>query len=41
MQKELRYQVKIQTISDMPRKKKIHAISPYFFILFLKNAIWK
>jgi hypothetical protein len=32
MHKELRYQVKIQAISDMPRKeKKIPAISPQFF----------
>jgi hypothetical protein len=45
MQKELRYQVKIQAISDMPRKEKISCnFSPKFFIFiyFIKqNIIWK
>jgi hypothetical protein len=39
--KELRDQVKIHAISDMPREKKILQILPNFFFLFYykKNAI--
>jgi hypothetical protein len=37
MQKELRYQVKIQAISKMPRKEKFLAISPPIF--FLSNKM--
>jgi len=47
MSNELRYQVKIHAISDMPRKeKKFLAISPPFLFLFLfffkkKHDLWK
>jgi hypothetical protein len=35
MHKELRYQVKTHTISDMPRKKKYPANSPQNFFIFI------
>jgi hypothetical protein len=38
--KELRYQVKIHAISDMPRKKN-PTNSPQFFFFKKNNAIWK
>jgi hypothetical protein len=43
MQKELRYQVKIQAISNMPRKekKKFHTISPQIYLFILnKNMLY-
>jgi hypothetical protein len=41
--KELRYQVKIHAISDMPIEKKFPANSPQiiFYLFIKKNAIWK
>jgi len=39
MQKELRYQVKTEAISDMPRKEKFPAISPKFFF-FKKKMLY-
>jgi hypothetical protein len=39
--KELRYQVKIHAISDMPREKKILQILPNFFFNKKNNAKWK
>jgi hypothetical protein len=43
---ELRYQVKIHTISNKPREKKNPGNSPHFFLFKnntnkMKNAIWK
>jgi hypothetical protein len=37
MHRELRYQVKIHAISDMPRKRTNPAISPHIFFLLLKE----
>jgi hypothetical protein len=44
MHKELRYQAKIQAISDMPRKEKynfMQFLPQQFFFFFFKYALWK
>jgi hypothetical protein len=38
---ELRYQVKIHTLSDKPREKNILQIFPIFFLKQKQQAIWK